>query len=393
MNLLILRQLYQKNTFLTSVINHVLTADEVNPTRIPNERFIGDQYHLAFRHGEFHAQKDKAMASIYKYFLGRAPDVDIVQNGGDFYVASRSIKHFEHLGDEYVPEPDGRLKEKSTGQIFTFRGLGKIIAIDYFFGCNDVHSLNWGFQKSGTDLIAFRIDIADALDEESLRRPITREDIQSLPIIKGGERGTLYLLLLPDEISKSKIVQEEMQQMLTLLAQTDFSIIENILLGNIDALPIDEIFWNIEQFFLSPLQKGAEVISRESCTPLNECVAQLKELELLNVNFDEEEFSRLEKSNLNYLIEYLNKRQQQLISLGFKNEKTVCVKSTLFECGTEPSFYCIHHDQPLLMFTESFKTKIPQFLKDPIIKWRHGTIHPEPGTPKVLIERLRRNPT
>ena len=256
-------------------LNEVQTAEEIIRSREPHEHFEDTHYHIALRHGELHAQKDRVMSLIYKHFLGRAPDIDIIQNGEDFYVASRTIKQFEHPLSDYVPEIENLLKESATGKIFRLKGLGSIAAIDYFFGSLDCQTENWGAQKQGSDLVAYRIDSADALDVSALKIPITKEMIDLLPNQRTVEdpssekNAACYSMLLPGELAKSKIFMEEVYGMLKKIAASDFFTIREFI-ENINVSLIDEEFWMLNRM-LPLIKKGPEALSQECEQSLEDC--------------------------------------------------------------------------------------------------------------------------
>ncbi len=284
-------------------LNKVDVAVEILRTRLPDPRFDGDSYHIALRHGEHHAQKDKAMADILKHFLGYAADIDIIQDCEDFYVASRTIKNFKPGFDEntYILQPDGSVIEKSTGKKFQLKGLGAIAAIDCFFGSADDHSGNWGTQVQGNELVAYRIDSADSLDPECLEKPLTKEYITSF---------SYGLVFVREKIRPLKNYQDELMGMFKKIAATDFSIIISILERNIDAQPVDEKLWFLN-WMLPMVIEGPVALSKKCRESLEECTKNVSELELSLPDFLKY-VQELEKMQFAKTLELLEKRHEQL---------------------------------------------------------------------------------
>lgn len=302
-----------------ALLNHVQTAIERKATREFNPNFLGNQYHIALRHGEYHAQKEKAMSKIFKTFLGQSTDVDIVQDGDKFYIASRTIKDFiQNILTDYTVVQDGRcLSKNSSGKIYKLVGLGSIAALDFFFGSDDVHSGNWGLQLQGDTLFAYRIDSPDILDIELLKLPITRKKIDSLPFVKreagdpSSENDDIYSMDIPKKVAESKAYREEVNTMLKKLAETEFAVIKKILEDNIDTSEMDETFWTYS-WLLPLLRKSPEELSKtDGVTESLEMYKEFIDSTLKTLPESQKEF-QTKKSDLSDIFYLLESRHKQL---------------------------------------------------------------------------------
>ena len=292
-------------------MNKVGKAKEKIPSR-PSHPSYEDTYHIALRKGEFHAEVDKTLSEIHRFFLGYGPTIDIIQDGEEFYVASRTIRHLVHNFSGYQIKHDGIYKDTpnpDTDSIkCSLKGLASYVALAYFFGQSDVHGGNWGTQEIEDNcLLAYKIDDADALDIGILSETVTEEGIYS---ILEDNKNTEYGFSLPEELSRLSSFRLEFIEMFKKVAETDFSKISEILNRNITTNEAYSARWLITK--CSPLiAKGAKKVSEETGEPLDDCVQFLKDFEI-DLEQVDETLEQREKHDVHFITNLLKKRHSDL---------------------------------------------------------------------------------
>ena len=113
---------------------------------------------MALRHGAFSAQVDKAVGDILHYYApNHTPEITLLQNGVDHYVATQEIPHLTNT----LPET------------LTPIGFGQASVLSFFVAEDDIHSGNLLYSLQNEALYAHKIDHAEALNLEVLDAPIT----------------------------------------------------------------------------------------------------------------------------------------------------------------------------------------------------------------------------
>lgn len=236
---------------------HYFAKQKVND-RAPDPLYKNNQWKLVQRRGLFLAQKDKAMSEMYRYFLGYSTDVDIVEEKGDIFIARRIFKGFKksynpkreirdylrkdennYLVGKYLLLDDGRLIKDS--EEIRFRGLGSLAVLTDFFGEADHGSWNFGYQVSDDEIKAVFYDNEHALNFE-------KDEDKDGP---ANLEGDLVEALGQDFINMTWY-QQEKQQMLKKIAETDFSVIETILRKNITGSRLDEARYVLNKVLSDP---------------------------------------------------------------------------------------------------------------------------------------------
>ncbi len=316
-------------TFVFGVLfNEVHIAKEKVVTRPADPAYAGT-YHIAFRKGEFHAQKDKAMSVLHQFLLGYGPDIDIIQNGDDFYVASRTIHNLVHGFKGYTISEEGRISKQiqtvdgTKTVIFKLKHLASFVAIGYFFGHSDIHSENWGTQENGEELLTYKIDDPDALDVTALSIPITKKTLASLGFpfedVKEHAEATQtaktaeqYNFSYLAHFINTKEFKDELKAMFVKIAHIKFQWIQRILQAHITDNSADLILWTAKKF-MSLLSKSPEQLSQESGKPVHECSEFLKGFkESADMMDGPEAKEHIEKNSLKNILKLLEERHKQL---------------------------------------------------------------------------------
>ncbi|HHF7376154.1 hypothetical protein [Legionella bozemanae] len=185
---------------------------------VQNSSFDGD-FFLLFRRSEYAAQVELACSKIFKGLMGYGPELEIIKENNEFYIASRRIKNFR----EGCPD----LKEQSQFQ--DIKGLAGMFIICYFLCETDMHSGNFGLQDTGKEKRTFRIDMAESLDYEMLRTTLTLSSLQKIPYIVEQHYHGVDENSLPQNYVSSESFQNEKIAMIKLIANTPFSFFEDII--------------------------------------------------------------------------------------------------------------------------------------------------------------------
>lgn len=62
-----------------------------------SKHFFDDDYFLLFRRSEYAAQIELACSKIFKGLMGYGPELEIIKENNEFYIASRKIKILEKV--------------------------------------------------------------------------------------------------------------------------------------------------------------------------------------------------------------------------------------------------------------------------------------------------------
>ncbi|MCW8472053.1 hypothetical protein OQJ19_15580 [Fluoribacter gormanii] len=178
-----------------------------------------DDFFLLFRRSEYAAQIELACCKIFKGLMGYGPELEIIKENNEFFIASRRIKNFR----EGCPD----LKEQSEFQ--NIKGLAAMFIICYFLCETDMHSGNFGLQVTGKEQRTFRIDMAESLDYEMLRTTLTLSSLQKIPYIVEQHYHGVDESSLPQNYVGSESFQSEKIAMIRLIANTPFSFFEEII--------------------------------------------------------------------------------------------------------------------------------------------------------------------
>jgi hypothetical protein len=232
-------------------------AQEKIKSRVDDPMY-SDQWYILMREGKMGAQIEKAVSILYKYFFGYSTDINIIREEKDYYVASRGIKNFTTwtasiCNNLIVTQPDGTLFFVQDNTKYPIVGLGALCALTTFFRESDSNTENFGIQIIDNIARAFKIDNEKALNffnededhsekENSENENIEDENRSEKENIEDEIRSDSTRFLKQD-ITKSGWFQKEKQDMLNKIAQTDFSIIENILRENITSTKIESTSW------------------------------------------------------------------------------------------------------------------------------------------------------
>jgi hypothetical protein len=184
----------------------------------PSE-FFEDNFFILYRRSEFAAQKECAVAKIYEFLTGNAPEVYVVQDGDKFYVASRRIKNFR--------EGLSFFHDKSS--YVNVRNLAALHVIAYFFAETDMHSGNFGVHTNDNQASMFKIDNAESLDFEMMAYGLNIDTLRQLPYGRTQKFYGTYEDHIPRGIVESPAYQQEKINVIRKIAETDFSVFLNIL--------------------------------------------------------------------------------------------------------------------------------------------------------------------
>ncbi|STX55801.1 Uncharacterised protein [Legionella beliardensis] len=196
-------------------------------TALPNH-FIDDhplfdnEFFILYRRSEYAAQVELACAKIFQYLMGYGLDMEIVQDNNQFFVSSRKIKNFVEGCDGLSDQDALRVK-----------GLISVFIIWYFIGQTDTHSGNYGLAESDNKLLAFGLDMAEALDFEMLKKPLELLTLKKIPYYVEENYEGVSEDILSKHFVASKNFQNEKFAMIKLIADTPFEVFESIIRNTI----------------------------------------------------------------------------------------------------------------------------------------------------------------
>lgn len=205
-------------------LNYGFTALPVEPCETYAD--FDDVFFLLYRRSEYAAQIELACSKIFKMLMGYGPDMEIVQEGEKFYIASRGIKNFKVGYSDFSDER----------QYAHINGLAATRVIYYFICGTDNHSENHGMQKSDLSEKAFRIDMPEAFDLEMLNQKLQLSSLQQMPYIVEEHFEGDNPMFLPQRYVMSAQFQKEKMDIIQKIATTPFSQFEKILR---DTLTVD----------------------------------------------------------------------------------------------------------------------------------------------------------
>lgn len=197
-------------------MNYGFTCDSATPVE-SNPRF-DDSYFLLYRRSEYAAQVELACAKIFINLMGYGPELEIVEEQGNFYIASRKIKNFK----EGAP----RLDEIEWSTIY---GFAAMFILSYFLAETDMHGDNYGGQLMNHFLKAYRIDMAESLDFGMLANEPSLTALQRMPYHVEAQFHGVTELVFPKEYIASPNFQNEKKDMIQLIAAKPFAFFADII--------------------------------------------------------------------------------------------------------------------------------------------------------------------
>lgn len=175
------------------------------------------QFFLLYRRSEYAAQVELTCAKIFRQLMGYGLEMEIVEEGEQFFIASRKINNFT--------EGCEGLKNQNPSAI---KGLMSIFVIWYFICQTDTHSGNYGLVND-TDIKAYGLDMAECLDFNMLNQPLTLSALKQIPYIVEEH----YHGVCEDQLPTSFVADDEFQQekltIIKKIAETPFEIFETII--------------------------------------------------------------------------------------------------------------------------------------------------------------------
>lgn len=203
---------------------HYIAIDKSPSSTIDYCAYEGKCY-LLKRTGLFKAEVEKAASEIHHYFIGYGTNIDVIRQNQHYYIASRGIKNFhEGRGSSSKITCSEMGATWSDGDISKpIYGIGSIYALTKYFGDPDLHSGNYGFQEQPDYFRILKID-----NEHTFS--FSAED---------DKEHQDYELLEFWKFIKSEWYRIEINTMFSKIANTDFSIIENILHTNITSNEVE----------------------------------------------------------------------------------------------------------------------------------------------------------
>ncbi|STX50849.1 Uncharacterised protein [Legionella busanensis] len=192
-------------------------------TALPNfackdSAFFDNEFFILYRRSEYAAQVELACAKIFQQLMGYGLEMEILEENNQFFIASRKIKNFSE-GCYGLTEQD----------FLKVKGLISIFIIWYFIGQIDTHSGNYGLADLDNKCLAFGLDMAEALDFEMLKEPLKLSALKKIPYIVEENYEGVSELILPKNFVASKSFQDEKFAMITLIADTPFTVFESII--------------------------------------------------------------------------------------------------------------------------------------------------------------------
>lgn len=230
---------------------------------------------MALRHGAFSAQVDKAVGQIIRLYTPQhTPEILIVQNNDDYYVATKEIPNIT----------------SEISAFFAPIGFGQASVLSFFVGESDIHSGNLIYSADSQNLYAHKIDHAESLNPAVLAEPVTLQDIFD------------NHWNLPTSVTSHSNYQNEQICTLLEISKTPFEVYRDIINTTITSTPQAEAESFINKLLLSDLidtDDKAELNLRLESGELESAEWSLKEdrLALLLTRHDAFKASALEISN------------------------------------------------------------------------------------------------
>ena len=198
-------------------MNHGFTA-KPEVACADSDAFEND-YFLLFRRSEYAAQIELACARIFKMMMGYGPELEIVQGGDKFYIASRRIKNFK----EGYPDFSDATKFQHLS------GLAATRILYYFLCGTDNHIGNFGMQRIEQDEKTYRIDMAESFELDFLKQALELGSLQRIPYLVEEHFDGDSSYQLPVAYVMTPWFQNEKKSMIKKIAETPFSKFEEIL--------------------------------------------------------------------------------------------------------------------------------------------------------------------
>lgn len=197
--------------------NYGFTASPIVPCKKHDE--FDDIFFLIYRRSEYAAQIELACAKIFKMIMGYGPEMEILQDGDKFYIASRKIKDFK----------EGYPNFENEDNYQNITGIAETRILYYFLCGTDNHSENYGMQKIGLLEKSFRIDMPEAFDFEMLNEHLKLSSLEQIPYIVEKNFEGDNPNYLPQSYVSSTYFQKEKQEIIKRIAETPFSKFEQVL--------------------------------------------------------------------------------------------------------------------------------------------------------------------
>lgn len=178
-----------------------------------------NEFYLLYRRSEYAAQIELACAKIFKRLMGYGPEMEIVKDKDEFYIASRKIRNFM----------TGCPRFESSEEYKKIRGLASVWIIWYFLCQSDTHSGNYGTSTNKKENLAFGLDMAEALDFKMMESPVTLLALNKIPYIVEEHFFGMSEDSLPCDYVASENFQQEKKLMIQLIGSTPFEVFESII--------------------------------------------------------------------------------------------------------------------------------------------------------------------
>jgi hypothetical protein len=201
--------------------------------------YYDEKWFILMRAGLYRAEIEKAMAELYHHFMGYGPEIDIIQENNNYFIASHNIARFVSWLDasrSLVLKDDGSLVFVDGATEKPVTGLGYISVLTQFFADGDLHGSNFGIQVNTTACLSFKIDNEKALEffsEGKMGHMLLEQELKSRAL---NSSVTKDITKLPWFISEKQTMRKK-------IAMTDFSVIETILRRNITSNKLASIRW------------------------------------------------------------------------------------------------------------------------------------------------------
>lgn len=178
-----------------------------------------DDFFLLYRRSEYAAQIELTCSKIFKGLVGYGPELEIIEENKEFYIASRRIRNFK----------EGCPNFEDINEFENIKGLAAMFVICYFLCETDMHSGNFGVQDLGEGKRIFRIDMAESLDYDMLRTTLELSSLKKIPYIVEEHYQGITEMSLPQNYVNSDCFQNEKLAIIKLIASTPFSFFEDII--------------------------------------------------------------------------------------------------------------------------------------------------------------------
>lgn len=229
------------------------------------ELFEEDTFFICYRQTRVKACVERAMAEIYRLFLGYFPQIvaieemDEQQHLPDVFNAHRGYKHFQTWSEAYLEDrntlcglkiTDDGMVQAPNGSKRPIRGLATIMLLAYIFATTDMYSDNFGVSLQADAVYGCKIDEEASLDLDNLALPITQDDLTALPEVVNPDY-TGFLMKLPKEITQSAAFKAEKKAAINAIATIDFALVEAIIRKHLDFDRTEDAHHFLKKMFLA----------------------------------------------------------------------------------------------------------------------------------------------